>query len=134
MPSRQSIIARVEPVAQGYRLKNAGLVSTVRVRWLSLALGLAVALVPPAASQSLSRLTGDYVCAYGCRPTDVNPSIEVKGGEANCMNEYGGLFHGKALGADVVVCFRKTGRLSADGLKITWSDGVIWKRHGPPPK
>ena len=115
----------------GYRLKISGLVLTVCIRWLSLALGLGVALVPPAASQSLSRLTGDYVCAYGCRLTDANPSIEVKGGEVDCVNEYGGLFQGKLLGADGVACFRKTGRLSADGVTITWSDGVIWKRHGP---
>jgi hypothetical protein len=118
----------------GYRVKISGLVLIVCTRWLSLALGLGVALVPPAASQSLSRLTGDYVCAYGCRLTDANPSIGVKGGEAECVNEYGGLFHGKPLGADGVACFRKTGRLSADGLTITWSDGVIWKRHGPAPE
>jgi hypothetical protein len=43
-------------------------------------------------------------------------------------------FDGKPLGADGVACFRKTGRLSADGLTITWSDGVIWKRHGPAQK
>jgi hypothetical protein len=107
---------------------------TVCIRWLSLASGLGVALVPPAASQSLSRLTGDYVCAYGCRLTDANPSIEIKGDEADCVNEYGGLFQGKALGGDGVACFRKTGRLSTDGLTITWSDGVIWKRHDPAPK
>ena len=58
----------------------------------------------------------------------------LKGGEAECVNEYGGLFQGKPLGADGVACFRKTGRLSADGLTITWSDGVIGKRHGPAPK
>jgi hypothetical protein len=118
----------------GYRVKISGLVLTVFIRRLSLPWGLSVALVPPAASQSLSRLTGDYVCVYGCRLTDANPSIAVKGGEAECVNEYGGLFHGKSLGADGVACFRKTGRLSADGLTITWSDGVIWKRHGPAPK
>jgi hypothetical protein len=99
-----------------------------------LALGLSAALVPPVASQSFSRLTGDYVCAYGCRLTDANPSIVVNGGEAECVNEYGGLFQGKPIGADGVACFRKTGRLSADGLTITWSDGVIWKRRFPAPK
>jgi hypothetical protein len=118
----------------GYRVKISNLVLTVCIRWLSLALGLGVALVPPAASQSLSRLTGDYVCAYGCRLTDANPSIGVKGGEVDCVNEYGGLFRGKPIGADGVACFRKTGRLSADGVTITWSDGVIWKRHGRAPK
>jgi hypothetical protein len=69
------------------------------MRGLSLALGLGVAL-DAAASQSLSRLTGDYVCAYGCRLTDVNPSIAVNGGEVDCLNEYGGLFQGKLIGAD----------------------------------
>ena len=118
----------------GYRVKISNLVLTVCIRWLSLALGLGVALVPPAAAQSLSRLTGDYVCAYGCRLTDANPSIEVKGGEVDCVNEYGGLFQGKPIGADGVACFHKTGRLSADGVTIIWSDGVIWKRHGPAPK
>jgi hypothetical protein len=59
-------------------VKISGLVLTVRIRWLSLALGLGVAFVPPAASQSLSRLTGDYVCDYGCRLTDANPSSESK--------------------------------------------------------
>jgi hypothetical protein len=103
----------------GYRVKISGLVLTVCIRWLSLAWGLAVALVPLAASQSLSRLTGDYVCAYGCRLTDANPSSKVKGSEAERVNEYGGLFHGKPLDADGVACFRETGRLSADGPTIT---------------
>ena len=105
-----------------------------KLRRLSLALGVGAALVAPAVSQSLSRLTGDYVCAAGCRLTDANPSISAKNGEADCVNEYGGLFQGKLIGADGVACFRKTGRLSADGLTIIWSDGVIWKRHGPAPK
>lgn len=108
--------------------------STVCMGVLSLAFALNVNLAPPAAAQSISRLTGDYVCAYGCRSTDVNPDIEVKGGEADCMNEYGGLFQGETVGPDVVNCFNKTGRLSSDGLTITWSDGVIWKRHGAAPK
>ena len=117
----------------GYRVKISGIVSTVCIRGLSLALGLGVALVP-AASQSLSRLTGDYVCAYGCRLTDANPSIRVKDAEVDCVNEYGGLFQGKLIGPNGVACFHKTGRLSADGVTIIWSDGVIWKRHGPAPK
>ncbi len=115
-------------------MKIAGFVLTVCIRWLSLALGLGSALALPAVSQSLSRLTGDYVCAYGCRLTDANPSIMVKGREVDCVNEYGGLFRGKPIGADGVACFHKTGQLSADGVTITWSDGVIWKRHGPAPK
>jgi hypothetical protein len=115
-------------------VKISGLVLNVCIRSLSLALGLGVALVSPAASQSLSRLTGDYVCAYGCRLTDANPSIRVKDGEVDCVNEYGGLFQGKLIGPNGVACFHKTGRLSADGVTIIWSDGVIWKRHGPAPR
>ena len=115
-------------------MKVSGVVLTLCIRGLGLSLGLVVAFAPPALSQSLSRLAGDYVCAYGCRLTDANPSIAIKGGEVDCMNEYGGLFQGKLVGADGVACFRKTGRLSADGLTITWSDGVIWKRRGPAPK
>jgi hypothetical protein len=80
-----------------YRLKISGLVLTVCIRWLSLELGLGVALVLPTASQSLWRLTGDYVCAYGCRVTDANPSIVVKGGEVDCVNEYGELFQESPL-------------------------------------
>ena len=118
----------------GYRVKISGSVSTVCIRGLSLALGLGVALVPPAASQPLSRLTGDYVCAYGCRLTDANPSIGVKGSEVDCVNEYGGLFQGKLIGPNGVACFHKTGRVSADGVTIIWSDGVIWKRHSPAPR
>jgi hypothetical protein len=95
---------------------------------------LALLLAPPAFAQSASRLAGDYVCAYGCRQTDANPSIAVKGRAADCMNEYGGLFRGEGLGPDVVACFRKTGRLSPDGQTLTWSDGVIWRRHGPAPR
>jgi hypothetical protein len=117
-----------------YRVKISGLVLTICIRALSLALGLGFTLVSPVASQSLSRLTGDYVCAYGCRLTDANPSITVKGGEVDCVNEYGGLFQGKLVGPNGVACFRKTGRLSADGITLTWSDGVIWKRHGPAPQ
>jgi hypothetical protein len=117
-----------------YRVKICGLALSLSIRALSLASGLGAALILPAASQSLSRLTGDYVCAYGCRLTDANPSIRVRDGEVECVNEYGGLFQGKLIGADGVACFRKTGRLSADGVTITWSDGVIWKRHGAAPK
>ncbi len=106
----------------------------VCVRWLNLSLGLIVALVQPVSAQPVSRLTGDYVCTYGCRITDANPSIEIKDDVAKCVNEYGGLFQGRPLGVDAVACFHKTGRLTADGLTIIWSDGVIWKRHGSAPK
>lgn len=94
-----------------------------------LAIGLTASLA--SAAETSSRLTGDWVCAYGCRLTDANPSIVVKGDEADCTNEYGGLFQGRVLGPDAVACFRKTGQLSPDGLTLTWSDGVIWTRHGP---
>jgi hypothetical protein len=69
----------------GYRAKVSGLVIIGCIRLLSLALGLSVACVSPVASQSLSRLTGDYVCTFGCRLTDANPSIIVNGGEAECV-------------------------------------------------
>jgi hypothetical protein len=70
------------------------------------------------------RLTGDFVCAYGCRPTDANPSVRVKNGEADCVNGYSGIFRGKPLGADGVACPRKTGRLSADGL-MRWRSPIV---------
>jgi len=107
-------------------------VLTFVVRGAGFAFALCAGLGPVSA-QPASRLAGDYVCVYGCRLTDANPSVTVKADEADCINEYGGLFQGKVMGPDVVACFRKTGRLSADGLTITWSDGVIWKRHGPAP-
>jgi hypothetical protein len=94
------------------------------------ALALVALGAAPASGQTVSRLTGDYVCAYGCRLTDANPSIEVKNGEADCMNEYGGLFRGRLVGEDSVACFRKIGSLSPDGETLTWSDGVVWRRHG----
>ena len=50
----------------------------------------------PAAADCAASPAGDYVCAYGCRPTDANPRIEVDGGEARCWNELGGLFVGVA--------------------------------------
>jgi len=99
------------------------------LRAVGLTCWLGVGLAAPAPAQTISPLTGDYVCAYGCRLTDANPSLEVKGGEAICVNEYGGLFRGQVLSAESVACFRKTGRLSPDGSTLTWSDGVIWRRH-----
>ena len=84
-----------------------------------------------AVAEAASPLEGDYVCSYGCRPTDVNPSIEIRGAEADCMNELGGLYRGEVVGPGKIACFRKTGALSADGQRIIWSDGVIWTRHIP---
>ena len=92
-------------------------------------MGLGVALVPPVASQSLSRLTGDYVCAYGCRLTDANPSVAIDGAAANCINEFGGLFRGRVLSETSISCFNKVGVLASDGITLNWSDGVIWRRH-----
>jgi hypothetical protein len=52
---------------------------------VELGVGLSVACVSPVASQSPSRLTGDYVCTFGCRLTDANRCIIVNGGEAECV-------------------------------------------------
>lgn len=87
--------------------------------------------VGAAFAEASSPLEGDYVCTYGCRPTDVNPSIEIRGAAADCMNELGGLYRGEVIGPGKIACFRKTGELSADGQRIIWSDGVIWTRHIP---
>ena len=80
-------------------------------------------------AQTAASLAGDYVCAYGCRLTDANPSIQIDGDVADCVNEFGGLFRGKVIGPGAVACFRKTGQLSRDGLTLVWDDGVVWKRH-----
>ena len=77
-------------------------------------------------------LSGDYVCAYGCRLTDANPSVAIDGDKADCMNELGGIFHGRVLSKTSLACFNKTGVLAGDGVTLQWSDGVVWKRHlGP---
>jgi len=71
----------------------------------------------------------DYVCAYGCRPTDAQPRLEIEGAVARCWNELGGLYIGEFRPPDSVACFRKTGRIVEDGAGIEWSDGVIWRRR-----
>jgi len=71
----------------------------------------------------------DYVCAYGCRPTDANPRLEIEGAVARCWNELGGLYVGQFLAPDRLLCFRKTGRILDAGARIEWSDGVLWRRH-----
>jgi hypothetical protein len=97
------------------------------------AFALTVALAAaPALARGSSSLTGDYVCVYGCRLTDANPSIEIQGDAAACVNEFGGLYLGKLLSETTIACFRKTGTLDFDGVTLTWSDGVIWKRLKPP--
>jgi hypothetical protein len=87
-----------------------------------------------ALAQNEPPLSGDYVCAYGCRLTDANPSIAIDGDTADCINGLGGIFHGRVLSKTSISCFNKTGVLSNDGVTLRWSDGVIWKRHlGPAP-
>jgi hypothetical protein len=77
-------------------------------------------------------LSGDYVCSYGCRLTDANPSVAIDGETADCTNELGGIFHGRRLTETSIACFNKTGVLAEDGVTLRWSDGVVWKRHlGP---
>jgi hypothetical protein len=89
---------------------------------LILLLGQAAAAAP---------LDGEYVCAYGCRASDANPTLAVHGYEVDCMNEFGGVFKGKRLSHTSVACFRQTGVLGRDGITLKWTNGVIWKRHGP---
>lgn len=79
-----------------------------------------------------SPLEGEYVCAYGCRATDANPTLAVHGDEVDCMNEFGGLFRGKLLSQTSLACFGQTGVLARDRTTLTWTNGVIWMRHGPP--
>jgi len=71
----------------------------------------------------------DYVCAYGCRPTDANPRLEIEGDQARCWNELGGLYVGEFRPPDSIACFRKTGRILDGGARIVWSDGVLWRRR-----
>jgi hypothetical protein len=95
------------------------------------ALAVALILSLSRAAMAGSPLEGEYVCAYGCRATDANPSLTVHNDEVDCMNEFGGLFRGKLLSPTSVGCFHQTGRLGRDGTTLTWSNGVIWRRHGP---
>jgi len=88
-----------------------------------------IANLPPASAQSPASLSGDYVCTYGCRLTDANPSVAIDGVAANCMNEFGGLYRGRVLSEKSISCFNKTGVLAADGVSLRWSDGVVWKRR-----
>jgi hypothetical protein len=81
------------------------------------------------AAQTASPLPGDFVCTYGCRLTDANPSVAIDGVAALCMNEFGGLFRGRVLSETSISCFNKTGVLASDGVTLNWSDGVVWKRH-----
>jgi hypothetical protein len=80
------------------------------------------------AAESAAAMSGDYVCAYGCRLTDAAPSVQINGDDAACMNEFGGLFRGRVLTANSISCFNKVGTLQSDGRTIRWDDGVIWRR------
>jgi hypothetical protein len=95
------------------------------------ALAAALILSLSRAAAAGSPLDGEYVCAYGCRMTDANPTLAVQGEEVDCMNEFGGLFRGRLLSQTAVACFRQTGVLQRDGATLKWSNGVIWRRHGP---
>jgi hypothetical protein len=88
-----------------------------------------LALIAGVSLASAQTLSGDYVCTYGCRLTDANPSIAVDGSVAICVNEFGGLFRGRVLSETSVSCFNKVGVLASDGVTLNWSDGVVWKRH-----
>jgi hypothetical protein len=88
-----------------------------------------IANLPPASAQSSAPLSGDYVCAYGCRLTDANPSVAIDGAAAICINEFGGIYRGRVLSETSISCFNKTGVLAADGVTLQWSDGVVWKRR-----
>jgi hypothetical protein len=101
----------------------------MRGRWSNFAsLVAGLALWTPALAQSAGALSGDYVCTYGCRLTDAPPSIAIDGDKATCINEYGGLFHGRLLTGNSLSCFNKIGRLLEDGKTIEWADGVVWQR------
>jgi hypothetical protein len=93
---------------------------------------LLVAAVSLASEQGNPSISGDYVCAYGCRVTDAAPSVLIDGTAATCTNELGGIYHGKALSDHSIYCFNKTGVLLKDGKTIQWDDGVIWKRLSRP--
>jgi hypothetical protein len=91
-----------------------------------------IAQVSSAIAGGAESISGDYVCAYGCRVTDAAPSVEIDGDNAACTNELGGIFHGKVLSDHSISCFNKTGVLSADGKTILWDGGVVWRRLSRP--
>jgi hypothetical protein len=85
MPLRQSLIARVEPVA---RVLSEDLGPRLNRLHLLVGLGMGAGRRSrPAPSVAIPHAAhGRLLCAYGCSLTDANPSIEVKGGKAECMN------------------------------------------------
>jgi hypothetical protein len=104
----------------------------MNVRSAALAVLALVAGLGPARADGAASIAGVYRCAYGCRLTDVDPSIEVNGDAADCMNELGGLYRGRAPTRTSVLCFGKVGALSADGTILRWNNGVVWVRISPP--
>jgi hypothetical protein len=87
-----------------------------------------IAPVSPAIAEDAGSIAGVYVCQYGCRVTDAYPSVEINGNDAACMNELGGIYHGRLLTSRSISCFKTVGALSADGKTIVWDNGVVWKR------
>jgi hypothetical protein len=101
-------------------------------RLLTIGLCCAVPLAAPQA-QDGAALAGDYLCQYGCRVTDAPPSVAIDGDRADCMNEFGGMFHGRVLTGRSIACFNQTGALSPDCVTLTWSNGVIWRKRAASP-
>ena len=97
-----------------------------------LVIASALILLLGCGAAAASPLDGEYVCAYGCRASDANPTLAVHGDAVDCMNEFGGVFRGKLLSRTSLACLRQTGVLGNDGITLKWTNGVIWKRHGPP--
>jgi hypothetical protein len=113
----------------------AGIRMNPLVRKTRLGLALVVAAIAPASpalAQARPSIAGDFECTYGCRLTDAAPSIAISGSDATCMNEFGGVYHGRLLSGGSLSCFNKTGKLKSDGQTIQWDDGVIWKRRPEP--
>jgi hypothetical protein len=103
-------------VWRGFRLRNLFLASAV----FFAAFPSFAQLAPPNA---------DYVCTFGCRLTDANPRLEIKGAVARCWNEFGGIYVGEFRPPDSLACFHKIGRILGGGARVEWSDGVVWQRR-----
>jgi hypothetical protein len=142
-PEKFRVVASATPSSEnrwkGFRARFSGAailpkVSTFVHRsackiWIRLALavaGLAPAL--SASAQDGASLSGEYRCEYGCRLTDANPGLEIRGDNAACTNEYGGLYRGRLFADGSLHCFNKVGRPQPDGRTIRWDDGMIWTR------
>ena len=95
------------------------------------AAALLLAAGSAARSEGAEALNGLYVCEAGCRVTDAAPSVEIVGDVALCTDELGGLYRGRRLTATTLACFNKVGALSADGARIVWDSGMVWRRAPP---